>query len=358
MTDVVLHIGFGKSGSTALQNALSSEPILRSTVKSYDEIKYITIDQYGNLEAEKILRDHAMLTASRSVSSADVNHFEYFTEEIFSKLRDELAVLSNNNQSLLVLSCESWVRNADIFAKCNILKQLDINAQVIAYIRNPVEWINSAWWQWGAWSGIDLKTYVNTMLDERISKWYLELESWKELVGSENFEVNLLPKDIVENFYRYIGVDMTAYKENRGNSSLPKEILRLYQKHKELRKSEHDNELDFILSRHMKFDETFSKTPWVLDETLISLILKKTRYSNLKISNMLDHDSKKSCLQDARWWNTETFFHKELSAEKCQDDCLSKEDLEKMLLSAIRGIEKLNTVNLLFRKEIQKLKKY
>ena len=356
MVDLILHIGFGKCGSTALQYALSNTPTLKVNKRKYKDIKYLSIDIDGNVYAESSLSTRARLTASHSVSSLAAVHFEKFSDETFNAIRQRLEKLSNNNESLLVLSCESWIRRADVFAKLSIFEKLGIRPKVIAYVRNPVEWINSAWWQWGAWSDKTLKNYIDEMLNTRILKWHTDVEKWKDLLGTENVEVKVLPKDIVKDFYQTVGVDMNLYKENRGNSSLPKEILRYYQKHRELRKSEHDNALDFLLSRHLKFHNSFSKTPWVLDPTMITHILTQSKENNLRLMELLDGDSKKICAEDRRWWDLSAFKDKIVSSPECKDECLTYEELDRLLMATIRGMEKLNAINLKFRQTIIDLK--
>ncbi|AKF25724.1 hypothetical protein YH65_10250 [Sulfurovum lithotrophicum] len=354
MVETIIHIGFGKCGSTALQYSLSNTPILKANRKKYKNIKYITIDKNGQLYSGNNLRERLLFTASRSLSTASLTYFKGFSDEILNALRVKLSKLSNNNNSLLVLSCESWVKRADIFRENAILEKLNMRAQVICYARNPVEWINSAWWQWGAWSNQNLDSYIDRMVDKRVSKWSNELEEWRNIVGPENLKVKILPNDIVEDFYNMIGVELTSDQDNRANSSLPKEILRFYQQHRELRKSEHENQLDFILSRYLKLDSTFSKAPWVLSEEQVDRILKKTKESNIKLMEFIDPDSRKMNMGDERWWSKTAFEKKTISPACCKEKCLAYEELDKLLLAAIKGIEKLYIENMQLKKIIKK----
>lgn len=357
MVDVLLHIGLGKCGSSALQYSLSRNPVQNTKGKKYKNIKYVSIDKHGNLYKGRVLLDRSLHSISgySSSCSADIKNF---SDETFSSLKHQFESISDNGETLIVMSCEVWSRQADIFVENSILEKLGIRARAICYVRNPVEWINSAWWQWGAWEAKhNLDEYIEKAIEKRTARWFYMLQKWQEVLGTDNIAIRVLPKDIVSDFYDFVGVDKTLNQENRNNSSLPAEILRFYQQHRELRSAPHDFIMDFILQNSLEFNDTYSKTPWVLNEDKIQEIIERTKISNQKLMDILDSNSREICEKDQRWWDITAFKSKIISPEVCDEECLSYDDLDNLLLQSFMSIKKLNLKNAALKKRVHKLRK-
>jgi len=352
MIDAVLHIGLGKCGSSALQQALSQKPVLKSKNIKYKNVKYISIDRHGHLYVGEKLRKKSANSVSEYSVSCHTQDIAKLSKESFATLRKRLINISNNNNTLIVMSCEAWAQQINIFEKHSILKKLRMNAKAICYVRNPVEWINSAWWQWGAWSENDLDTFIEHTLVNNVEKWYENIIAWKQLLGDENVTVKILPKDIVSDFYNFIDIDTTKYEENRNNTSLPGEILRFYQKHRELRRSPHDFSMDFILSSSMNLETGYSKTPWVLSPAKIEEIIERTKDSNKKLMEILDTESREICENNKKWWDATAFSHKEELLESYKEQPLNTKDLDKLLFESLKSIKRLSLENKKLKKKL------
>ncbi len=350
-----MHIGLDKCGSSALQSALSENPVQKLHTSEYDILRYVTINNDGKIMSGEALSTHALCTPSQYASSQDLVTMDTWTDEIFTSIGSQLFDISNGGKDLLVFSCELWAYQANNFQRNHFFKRLKINSQAVCYVRNPVDWINSAWWQWGAWSEYDLDIVIQKFIHANISQWSIRLEEWQELLGAESVTIKLLPKDIVSDFNQYIGIEVSSQsKSNRINSSLPAAILRFYQKHRELRPTIHNSSIDFILSNALDFDETFEKTPWVLDRNHIEYILKETRESNQKLIQMLDKGAKNRCLSDTKWWDADAFNDKKLSPSICKEECLSYENIDHLLLQSFKSIKELSLENLKLKAQLQK----
>ncbi|MEA2048160.1 MAG: hypothetical protein U9O64_06885 [Campylobacterota bacterium] len=351
MVDAVIHIGLGKSGSSALQYALSQRPIIKALKnKKYKQVRYVSIDKTGYLYEGKQLANYAKYVPSGYSRSCNPKFMKTFSDEMFSLLNSKLHELSNNGESLIVLSSEGWSIQANQFKNNDIFKKLGINAYVICYVRNPVEWINSAWWQWGAWSGMSLDDYVMWAIKEEVSKWPNILKKWQNYLGKEQVTVKVLPKDIIRDFYEFIGVSTDSISTFRSNSTLSAEFLRFYQQHRELRPSPHESAMDFILSDVMPIDNSFEKTPWVLNEKHIKSILEETYDSNQSLIKLFENNSKEVCINDNKWWELSAFINKRVSTEFCYEDYLPIEKLDAMLFLSLKSIKKLYLENLKLKK--------
>lgn len=349
MIDAIIHIGLGKCGSSALQSALSKKPIQNLVNSKYKHIRYVSIDKLGNLYEGRSLTERAMRSSYGYSATCSAGAMINFSNETFIEIKSKLLQLSNNNKDLIILSSEGWSIQANMFRDNDILKKIGINAHIVCYVRNPVEWINSAWWQWGAWSGNSLDEYVTWAIDKRVSNWSGVLNQWKSYVGIKNMTVRILPNDIIKDFYDFVKSD-ELIENSRSNSSLSGEILRFFQLHTELRPSPHNSAIDFILSDTLNLDKTFSKTPWILNESNIKKILEKTYDSNQNLMKFFDSKSREICKNDPRWWELNAFKSKNLESEYCDQDCLSIEELDKLLLSSFKSIKKLYLENLKLKK--------
>ena len=193
----------------------------------------------------------------------------------------------------VVLSYEGWINDSEIFNKSRILSKSKVKSEVICYIRPPVEWINSAWWQWGAWAEVPFQYWINGTL--RYACWYDRVMAWNEVDGVEKVTVHLLPKDIVSDFCQILGIP--PIQTSRSNAGLPASVLRLYQKSKQLRSGPHNSAIDFMLAHYLK--ESGDPALWVLGPKLIDKMIFRTRESNLKLLEMLRKEPRVEMEHDA-----------------------------------------------------------
>lgn len=257
-----------------------------------------------------------------------------------------------DSDDILLFSNEGWVHQVDYFIETQFLEKLNLKAKVICYIKNPVELINSAWWQWGAWTST-LDEYIDELLFiyQSLPK---ELEKWKDLIGKENLTIKLIDGDIVNNFYSFYGIKETsiAYKNNK---SLKSEFLRFYQKHPELRPVKDNSKLDFILATLFAEEDGFKGTPWVLDKKSIQKILEESKQTSKLLMNLLDSESQKVLLEDSKWWDIDSFKEKEVHSSEYDTNALSYKELDFMLIKFMDKIKKLYIENLGLKSKIERI---
>ena len=353
MTNIIMHIGMSKNGSSALQTELSKNPIQKLVTKNTNYMKYVAIGHQGNVYEGRSLSNMAICSPSHYVNSTDIEASTNWSNDIFNEIRNQFSLLSNNNENILVMSNEGWFQKADTFKDSNFFEKLDLNAKVICYIRNPVDWINSAWWQWAAWTDYSLENALDSVIPA-LSNLHIELIKWQEIVGIDNITIKVLPQNIISDFSEFIGIIDDQNKKNRSNTSLPAEILRFYQMHKELRPDMDSSSLDFILSDVFNFDNSYEKTPWVLNRNDMRKILKETKEGNEKLIQLLDLESKKKVISDPKWWSVDAFFDKNISSPHCEKPCLPYEKLDKLLLDSIMGIKDLYLENMYLKRKLLK----
>ncbi|MGE4048209.1 MAG: hypothetical protein AB7F35_25350 [Acetobacteraceae bacterium] len=207
---------------------------------------------------------------------------------------------------MAILSSEGW-REVPKSFRDYLLPAFERPARAIIYVRPQVPWLNSGWWQWGAWEGRSLGDWLK---DQRpLLRWAETIRTFRELSGIKNVTVRLLPKDIVLDFLGQISVQPDQLREGPAvNRGLPAPLLRLFQRHAEtLRPGPHASEIDFVLSKYLG---TTGSTPWVLEPSIIEEVIAACREDNLALMAMLDPPSQEAMRADPQWWDVAAFANR------------------------------------------------
>jgi hypothetical protein len=337
----ILHIGMGKCGSSALQTAFCMHPVSSSIDGSL--VKYVAIQPNGSVVTGRQLTSAAAQRPLGYLSSAKAKDLKELSSKSIENIAQALENIVQPGDRLL-LSKEGWCNELNVFKESNLLLHLNISCLVVAYVRPPVEWINSAWWQWGAWTGLPFEKWLKRNLVK--VKWYDTLHPWLEINGVKKLVVRLMPKDIISDFCEL--ADIKLLPSERSNTSLPASVLRLFQRHSFLRPGPHDSAIDFILSRHLK--GIGGSPPWVLRPEHIELIIQETIESNNKLLCLLDSESRVAMQTDSRWWDARAYSDK--LVEPTVINHMPPEALEDLAAQALQAIVKLDAEN---RKLMSKL---
>jgi hypothetical protein len=313
---LTLHCGAPKCGSSALQSVLTHEPVLRS--RSGARVVYGVLDRTrGLIAGQDLLRDGKGPRARRT--SMDANRFDSLD---VSQVRDALHRIAADE---LILSCEGWFSQSRFFDA--LLRGLNVPVRVVAYVRPQVAWMNSAWWQWGAWGTHSFDRAIGARL--RLVQWNGFAADWEAVPQVEQVIVRLLPKDVVQDFYEevlHVPVPVLEAGTGEVNRSLPGSLLRLFQRHRELRPGPHDSEIEYVLG----------KTPWVLDETVVGKILEASHAGNLALLDRLPPEQAVQMRADPRWWEVAAYGDKPLEPPGPVD--IPREALEEMCVGLIKAL--------------------
>ena len=91
-------------------------------------------------------RIHPAKSAVGYRASANARRIAAFDHTQFSALGRQLDAVEVDT---LVLSSEGWLPQASLFERAFRIWQKPM--RVIAYVRPQANYLNAAWWQWGAW---------------------------------------------------------------------------------------------------------------------------------------------------------------------------------------------------------------
>ncbi len=165
------------------------------------------------------------------------------------------------------------------------------------YLRPQVEWIPSAWKQWGLKRGMSLSDFVSHCIRIRRPPFKLSIETWRSLLPAAKVHVRfLIPELLIDgnpapDFFHLAGLPPNNYdiaKEPR-NPSQDFSILHVLSKNPHLFSGVHDNKLMKGLMRAlpMKFQATNIQMLSLADEARIE---ESFRDENLWLLNTYCRD--------------------------------------------------------------------
>lgn len=325
----ILHIGASKCASSSLQWALSRRAVFASAAgaRTYE---YICLIENG-----EVLRGPRLDVLCRMAYSGYAASTE--AERIAPdgpSARAARAVLAEMERQgrTPVISFEGWYRSHDAFREHDLLRRLGLEADILFIVRPPLDWVNSAWWQTGAFT---YKTFADWMETRQWRpRWADRIEAWRALPGVRSVQVLLLGADIVERFFAAIEAPAPSFITV--NKTLDGGILRFFQTRTDVSPQAKPG-MDFALERHM--GQSF-KPPWIISRELARELMDYYADSNRRLLSMVPEEVRREMERDARWWNAEAYDH--LQPEPPETMPLSYAELEGLVARSFETILRLD----------------
>jgi hypothetical protein len=207
--EVILHIGMGKTGTSSIQKALSDNAdSLRAQDVDYLGMWFDIIDPKFSGGAGS----HEFYGSSAEDQIAYAKRFVERLEQRQAKFKCSRFLLSN--EAIYGLSNETiFGKNPKMTPFINALQQL-VNVELIIYVRDPREWLPSAYAQWAVYHKVEpgqIKPFAEK--GRSLVKVYSGLPRWVDLFG-DILTVRLFQKsvNVVEDFAKILGVDIVPPK--------------------------------------------------------------------------------------------------------------------------------------------------
>ncbi len=299
--NAIIHVGAAKCGSSSLQRHLSRNPVFMSR----DGIRYAycVIDSQGRFRGG----DEVDRAARRSPFGYDccVNFRvdEAFAENFLKAAGDCQRMAAQRNR--IILSNEGWSLAAPIFAEKDILDRMGLRAKVVMFVRPPLDWMHSGWWQWGAWIDRPIENWMRRAIEE--VKWDEHIERWKSVSGVSSVEVRLATHNVIDQFFDILNAQVATSRIV--NSTLSPDILRFLQRNRQFRDAK-GAQVDFILGRWVDFGT--GAAPWVLPLEMQREVMETIRPHNEKLLAMLRPADREEVRNDPRWWTEEPYADREV----------------------------------------------
>jgi len=239
---LVIHAGFAKCGNASIRAALfqNFERLKKHSVFVFDK----------NLRIARTPED-LIGTSIWSVERARKK-----SANLMQRLGGEIAGISSRKEDYLaILSAENLANPgmAELFSGFD--SQLEVS--VIFYVRPQLQWIPSAWKQWGLKTGVPLGDFLSQCVEVRTPSFRAGIESWKSALPTATMHVRFLIPELLtggnpaQDFFHLIGLSQDEYKteSEARNPSLDVSILHVLSKNPHLFSDIHDNSLMLALTR-------------------------------------------------------------------------------------------------------------
>jgi hypothetical protein len=239
---IIIHAGFAKCGSASIRTAL--------------------FQNFRELQKQNVLVFDKDLKIARTAGDLigtpiwALEEAKKKSENLTRRLSDEIAAVARRKRDhLAILSAE----NLATPGMTQLFSGLDsrFEVQVIFYLRPQLQWIPSAWKQWGLKKGVPLSDFVSQCIDIRRPSFRLGIETWEGVMPAAKVHVRFLIHELLnggnpaQDFFHLLGLPKEKFHlENEPrNPSLDVSILHVLSKNPHLFSGVHDNSLMLALTR-------------------------------------------------------------------------------------------------------------
>ena len=321
-TRCVLHAGFGKTGSTSLQEYLVQHPELPTA----DRHRYVVINHRGEVM-------DGQRTGTNSPSSTTPFLWKLDNLESIGERLVEVA-----ERGIPVISQEQFTRDANRFLKRKVLRRLNAQMQVVVYVRPQIEWFNSGWWQW--WEWIDTFRTPSDIVRKwgyGFLRWREQIDWWLKNPDVDQVIVRLYRGNTISDFLDVLGAtgqpDTSHSRENPTLSFLYIKILKMFPDLRE------PNLSGVRFERYKKFirehiPSAGEGAPWILTTEDMQLVVDHCREDNKRLMELLSPADAEAMERDQRWWSIESYRDRPLATD--DDFVMTPEESETCLKAALR----------------------
>ena len=276
---LLIHAGFAKCGSASIRTAL------------FQNFRRLQKDNVFVFDKDlKIARTAADLIGTPIWS---LERARKHSENLTRKLSAETAqLLKRKGDSIAILSAENLANPgmADLFAGLD--SQCDVS--IVFYLRPQLQWIPSAWKQWGLKTGASLNDFVAQCIETRTPAFRRDIESWKSTFPAANIHVRFLIPELLsagspaQDFFDLLGLSEKGYvfESEVRNPSLDVSVLHVLSKNPHLFSDIHDNRLMLALTRALP---------------------KEFRSTNVEMLSVEQETKIEECFRDENRWLLNTY---------------------------------------------------
>ncbi len=320
MAECVLHVGFGKTGTSALQTHLSRHPEL-GTPRGHH---YVVVDGAGAVVAGDQVRARAAGGSFPYVASVPDLWGRDDLEAIGGKLQ------AVGRRGVPVLSQEDWGRTGRRCADERALERMGVQAHVVAYVRPQIEWFNSGWWQWWTWQEqFDTPADVLEKWRTRFLWWRRQLDRWAGNPNVSRLTVRLYRRNTIPDFLQLMGADgEVPAGDNVVNASLAPLHIQILKSVSHLR-GPHNPQFDWVLQQCLPSAES---APWALEPRIMQAIVDGCRQDNERLLELLSPEDADEMRRDQRWWSSEPYRDRAVATD---------DELQATPAELVRAVEAL-----------------
>jgi hypothetical protein len=276
---LIIHAGFAKCGNASIRAALFQN--------------FRKLQKHNVFVFDKNLRIARSPEDLVGTSIWSVERARKKTENLTQRLAHEMAAISRRKADYVaILSAENLANPgmAELFAGLD--SQFEVC--VIFFVRPQLQWIPSAWKQWGLKTGVPLSDFVSQCIEVRRPPFRAGIQSWKSAFPAATMHVRFLIPELLtdgnpaQDFFHLLGLSRAEYEieSEVRNPSLDVSVLHVLSKNPHLFSDVHDNSLTLALTR---------------------VLPKKFRLTNVRMLSAEQEARIEEFFRDENFWLLNTF---------------------------------------------------
>ncbi|AXO14387.1 hypothetical protein [Thalassospira indica] len=339
MKKFILHIGSGKCASSSIQAYFGQNfsVVPEHESSSGPQYRYFCIRPGGEIvSGEDLLLAHQS-SPSGYVCSCAIRAFYNNAVQTFKNIRDRLA-----ENEVAVLSFEAWAEEIRSFDLSHVFKEAEIEVEVIFVVRSPIDLLNSAWWQWGVWTGNTIEADTKKRIG--MVKFAELAERWGNLPNVSKIHLIELQQNPFKRLQEILELD-SAPAPHLNVSTHPALLEHLIKYQQEFGRGEHNSGMEFHLNNILDLPKR--KVPFVLDADLRHYILSETLESSTKIAKpMITEDSSLEAVFSEKYLSDRLYQERHV----CKDftNFATSEERDELTTALIRAALGNNLIKLPF----------
>ena len=304
MTDsqLVLHIGAPKCGSSALQTALTRQPVLAAA--DGRKFRYLTLGD--GVDPKRLIQGQSL----RRMAATSAFGYATFPavprsdgKQAYFESIDAARRRGLRNGFVPILSNEGWIGHPGLFASA-LAAAGNPPVDAVAFLRAPVDWLNAAYWQWGVWS------------EPRFERWYAasrcpytlaeDLEGWAAI---PNLRLHVFSgrTDVVNSFAGHLGVALNG--SQTANRASPPALIGFLLRNRQFRPDAHTPQTEFVYQRWCP--SLFPRKPWAVRPIDVQALRPLAARTVERLQRLMPPDDLARLFADPRW-QRELPYHAEI----------------------------------------------
>ena len=302
---IVLHVGGMKAGSSALQHDLTWQPIREAVRPDGLSCEYVSLLP-GQLLRGTALQAHAGHFAADYSMSAQLQPLLGQPEAGLAAGLAALEQVRREGRSP-VLSYETWL-TAEPTAIHTFAAKLTAPVRVVVYVRPPVQWLASLYYQQDYTKEINPEPFLEEWLPKAC--WNEAITIWRSAPGVSRVDVRAFGGDICTDFCDLLGCAASG-RDVRHNRSLPAVAVELLER-QPLPPHVSLSEAKFALWRWLPdtaAPDLLTAAPFPFDQPMVSRIIAETREASRQLLAHCDTSTRQAIESDPRWWSDEPTLH-------------------------------------------------
>ena len=299
----ILHIGAPKCGSSALQSALTAAPDQRDHKgQRYRYVGTGTAEGriyplYGRVVRRLGRSSEFGYSCWPNLCAPNLPHSG--RDGPLWEALDRVMRTATRQGHVPILSNEGWLGASAAFG-ANFLAAPERRADVVAFVRPPLDWVNAAYWQWGVWTGYGFRDWLRLSgmryaLGAQLTGW-AALEAVTLHVGGSG-------QDVVGSFGQRFGLDLAGGQAV--NSAASPAFIGLQLRHRKFRRDGHDSAVEFVVQRWCGRYTT--RKPWAILPDEIAAVQAESATDVAALLAVCVPGDAQVLRQDPRWLSAESY---------------------------------------------------